>query len=91
MEEDTFMYDLTATIVHHGSGFVLFQIFVILSFHCVQGVCCCRSGSSGHYTAYAHCGDDWFHFNDSHVTLTDETRVANAKAYLLFYVQRSLR
>ena len=25
MEEDSFMYDLTATIVHHGSGFVYFK------------------------------------------------------------------
>uniref|UniRef100_A0AAY4DHX4 Ubiquitin carboxyl-terminal hydrolase n=1 Tax=Denticeps clupeoides TaxID=299321 RepID=A0AAY4DHX4_9TELE len=42
---------------------------------------------SGHYTAYGCHKEQWYHFNDSTVTLTNEAAVVKAKAYILFYVQ----
>lgn len=51
-------------------------------------VCVCRVGS-GHYTAYGSHEGRWYHFNDSTVTLTNEDAVRKAKAYILFYVERT--
>uniref|UniRef100_A0A673CM50 ubiquitinyl hydrolase 1 n=1 Tax=Sphaeramia orbicularis TaxID=375764 RepID=A0A673CM50_9TELE len=44
---------------------------------------------SGHYTAYGSHEGHWYHFNDSTVTLTTEDTVRKAKAYILFYVERT--
>ncbi|KAL3061506.1 hypothetical protein OYC64_009636 [Pagothenia borchgrevinki] len=44
---------------------------------------------SGHYTAYGSHEGRWYHFNDSTVTLTSEETVRKAKAYILFYVERT--
>ncbi|KAJ3596831.1 hypothetical protein NHX12_003231 [Muraenolepis orangiensis] len=44
---------------------------------------------SGHYTAYGCHEGRWYHFNDSTVTVTSEETVRKAKAYILFYVERS--
>lgn len=44
---------------------------------------------SGHYTAYGSHEGCWYHFNDSTVTLTNEDAVRKAKAYILFYVERT--
>ncbi|XP_047202919.1 ubiquitin carboxyl-terminal hydrolase 3 [Girardinichthys multiradiatus] len=44
---------------------------------------------SGHYTAYGSHESHWYHFNDSTVTLTNEETVKKAKAYILFYVERT--
>uniref|UniRef100_A0A669BQM9 Ubiquitin carboxyl-terminal hydrolase n=1 Tax=Oreochromis niloticus TaxID=8128 RepID=A0A669BQM9_ORENI len=44
---------------------------------------------SGHYTAYGSHEGRWYHFNDSTVTLTNEDTVRKAKAYILFYVERT--
>uniref|UniRef100_A0AAR2LCG0 Ubiquitin carboxyl-terminal hydrolase n=1 Tax=Pygocentrus nattereri TaxID=42514 RepID=A0AAR2LCG0_PYGNA len=44
---------------------------------------------SGHYTAYGHHEGRWYHFNDSTVTLVNEQTVAKAKAYILFYTERT--
>ncbi|TKS73484.1 Ubiquitin carboxyl-terminal hydrolase 3 [Collichthys lucidus] len=46
---------------------------------------------SGHYTAYGSHEGRWYHFNDSTVTLTNEDAVRKAKAYILFYVERTER
>lgn len=51
-------------------------------------VCLHRVGS-GHYTAYGSHEGRWYHFNDSTVTLTSEDTVRKAKAYILFYVERT--
>lgn len=51
-------------------------------------VCVHRVGS-GHYTAYGSHEGHWYHFNDSTVTLTNEDTVRKAKAYILFYVERT--
>lgn len=53
-------------------------------------VCVHRVGS-GHYTAYGSHEDHWYHFNDSTVTLTNEDTVKKAKAYILFYVERTVQ
>ncbi|TPX65038.1 hypothetical protein SpCBS45565_g05446 [Spizellomyces sp. 'palustris'] len=44
----------------------------------------------GHYTAYAKNALDsqWYHFDDSHVSKTDESDVMTSAAYLLFYQRR---
>lgn len=44
---------------------------------------------SGHYTAYCHNDDHWYHFDDSSVTACDESMVKRSKAYVLFYNRRS--
>uniref|UniRef100_A0A8C5GC11 ubiquitinyl hydrolase 1 n=1 Tax=Gouania willdenowi TaxID=441366 RepID=A0A8C5GC11_GOUWI len=44
---------------------------------------------SGHYTVYGSHEGRWFHFNDSTVTLSSEDAVRKAKAYILFYVERT--
>uniref|UniRef100_A0A8C1FD71 Ubiquitin carboxyl-terminal hydrolase n=1 Tax=Cyprinus carpio carpio TaxID=630221 RepID=A0A8C1FD71_CYPCA len=44
---------------------------------------------SGHYTAYGLHEHRWYHFNDSTVTLVSEEAVLKAKAYILFYTERS--
>uniref|UniRef100_A0A3B4U1W5 Ubiquitin carboxyl-terminal hydrolase n=1 Tax=Seriola dumerili TaxID=41447 RepID=A0A3B4U1W5_SERDU len=46
---------------------------------------------SGHYTAYGSHKGGWYHFNDSTVTLTNEDTVRKAKAYILFYVERTVQ
>lgn len=54
----------------------------------MKRVCVHRVGS-GHYTAYGSHEGRWYHFNDSTVTLTNEDTVKKAKAYILFYVERT--
>ncbi|XP_061577787.1 ubiquitin carboxyl-terminal hydrolase 3 [Cololabis saira] len=44
---------------------------------------------SGHYTAYGSHEGRWYHFNDSTVTLSNEDALRKAKAYILFYVERT--
>ncbi|KAJ3171843.1 ubiquitin carboxyl-terminal hydrolase [Geranomyces variabilis] len=45
----------------------------------------------GHYTAYAkNCLDDeWYNFDDSNVSKTDESSIMTPAAYFLFYRRRS--
>lgn len=50
---------------------------------------CLHRVGSGHYTAYGSHEGRWYHFNDSTVTLTTEDTVRKAKAYILFYVERT--
>lgn len=49
----------------------------------------CHHGTAGggHYTSYCLNPDDgqWYHFDDSLVSLVDATTVQNAEAYVLFY------
>ncbi|KAK3487241.1 hypothetical protein B0T13DRAFT_400147 [Neurospora crassa] len=45
---------------------------------------------TGHYISYCRVGDQWFAFNDHKVELAQKSDVLNAKAYLLFYIVRSL-
>ncbi|XP_049579272.1 ubiquitin carboxyl-terminal hydrolase 3 [Syngnathus scovelli] len=44
---------------------------------------------SGHYTAYGSHEGRWYHFNDSTVTLANEETLRKAKAYILFYAERT--
>ncbi|KAK4228186.1 ubiquitin carboxyl-terminal hydrolase [Podospora fimiseda] len=45
---------------------------------------------TGHYVSYCRVGDQWFAFNDHKVEVAQVSEVLNAKAYLLFYMVRSL-
>ncbi|KAK6852049.1 ubiquitin carboxyl-terminal hydrolase [Apiospora arundinis] len=45
---------------------------------------------TGHYVSYCRVGDQWFAFNDHRVELATKSEVLSAKAYLLFYIIRSL-
>ncbi|EPE03402.1 ubiquitin carboxyl-terminal hydrolase-like protein [Ophiostoma piceae UAMH 11346] len=45
---------------------------------------------TGHYVTYCRVGDQWFAFNDHRVELASNSEVLGAKAYLLFYIIRSL-
>ncbi|KAL2151585.1 hypothetical protein VTH82DRAFT_6683 [Thermothelomyces myriococcoides] len=45
---------------------------------------------TGHYVSYCRVGDQWFAFNDHRVELAQKSDVLNSKAYLLFYIVRSL-
>lgn len=56
---------------------------------CVCVCLCLHRVGSGHYTAYGSHESQWYHFNDSTVTLTNEDVVRKAKAYILFYVERT--
>lgn len=42
--------------------------------------------NTGHYVNYAREGREWFLFDDSKVTMVDESDVLSAEAYLLLYV-----
>ncbi|KAG1650828.1 Ubiquitin carboxyl-terminal hydrolase 3 [Nymphon striatum] len=72
------LYDLAAVIVHHGSGL---NLRTYLYF----------SAGSGHYTAYGTHESNWYHFNDSSVTICDEETVQSSKAYILFYIKREVK
>ncbi|KAK0713800.1 ubiquitin carboxyl-terminal hydrolase-like protein [Lasiosphaeria miniovina] len=45
---------------------------------------------TGHYVSYCRVGDQWFAFNDHKVELAAKSDVLGARAYLLFYIIRSL-
>ncbi|KZV66127.1 UCH-domain-containing protein [Peniophora sp. CONT] len=47
----------------------------------------------GHYRAYAlnHADGNWYHFDDSHVSLARAEDAVNPNAYLLFYRRRTSR
>ncbi|TPX09578.1 uncharacterized protein E0L32_009179 [Thyridium curvatum] len=45
---------------------------------------------TGHYVVYCRVGDQWFAFNDHKVEMASKSEVLSAKAYLLFYIIRSL-
>ncbi|WWC91368.1 uncharacterized protein L201_006311 [Kwoniella dendrophila CBS 6074] len=45
---------------------------------------------NGHYWADVREGDEWWHCDDDKVTPTTLSAVLNQKAYMLFYVKRSL-
>ena len=49
-----------------------------------------RAGS-GHYTAFGTKNSNWYHFNDSTVSVADPETVKHSKAYILFYIQREFR
>jgi len=48
------------------------------------------SGAGGHYISYAKnpIDSNWYEFDDTYVTHTDEMSVAHAEAYVLFYKKR---
>ncbi|KAL2264004.1 hypothetical protein VTK26DRAFT_3559 [Humicola hyalothermophila] len=45
---------------------------------------------TGHYVSYCRVGDQWFAFNDHKVELAQKSDVLNSRAYLLFYIVKSL-
>lgn len=68
------------TIILFSIVLLLFStVFLIYSLNC------------GHYTSYAHNNGTWLHFNDHNVREVRPDAVAEAKPYILFYVQREMR
>ena len=52
-----------------------------------------HSGSSplvGHYICYGRVGDDWYLFNDSHVSPATESNVLEVEAFILLYERRTI-
>jgi len=45
---------------------------------------------TGHYVTYCRVGEQWFSFNDHKVELAKKSDVLGSRAYLLFYIIRSL-
>ncbi|THH28573.1 hypothetical protein EUX98_g5618 [Antrodiella citrinella] len=47
----------------------------------------------GHYRAYAqnHTTNQWYHFDDTHVSTSQPEAAVNSNAYLLFYKRRTAR
>ncbi|KAK0648745.1 ubiquitin carboxyl-terminal hydrolase-like protein [Cercophora newfieldiana] len=45
---------------------------------------------TGHYVSYCRLGNQWFAFNDHKVEMASISDVLSARAYLLFYIVRSL-
>ncbi|KAF9578607.1 hypothetical protein BGW38_005503, partial [Lunasporangiospora selenospora] len=45
---------------------------------------------TGHYTAYAKHRGEWFSLDDHKVTLATQKDVLDSKAYMLFYVKKTL-
>ncbi|KAH9904575.1 ubiquitin carboxyl-terminal hydrolase [Xylariomycetidae sp. FL2044] len=45
---------------------------------------------TGHYISYCRVGEQWFSFNDHKVELAKKSDVLGSKAYLLFYIIRTL-
>lgn len=52
-----------------------------------------HSGSclGGHYTSFVkNANNNWYHFNDTHISQIDEKKLITNKAYCLFYIKKSL-
>lgn len=73
--------DLTDVVLHReGDDKVIYDCFAVSNHYGGLG--------GGHYTAYALNHGQWFHFDDSRVTLVDESAVVSKAAYVLYYCQR---
>jgi hypothetical protein len=73
--------DLTDVVLHReGDDKVIYDCFAVSNHYGGLG--------GGHYTAYALNHGQWFHFDDSRVTLVDESAVVSKAAYVLYYCRR---
>lgn len=73
--------DLTDVVIHReGDEKVIYDCFAVSNHYGGLG--------GGHYTAYALNNGQWFHFDDSIVTLVDESEVVSKAAYVLYYCRR---
>jgi len=80
LDMSKFVLDNVHETRNSGCGSTLYDLAAVIVHH--------GSGAgSGHYTAYATHDGNWYHFNDSSVTLCEEKTVAQSKAYILFYVR----
>ena len=45
---------------------------------------------NGHYTSYVRRQANWYHLDDAFVQPASEKAVRSCRAYMLFYVQKTL-
>ncbi|XP_065900676.1 ubiquitin carboxyl-terminal hydrolase 4-like isoform X2 [Dysidea avara] len=73
--------DLSSEMINPDEPEPIYDLYAVANHYGGMG--------GGHYTAYGkNANGKWYHFDDSHVSETDENHVVTSAAYVLFYKRR---